>query len=804
MSSDFVTIYSSALPDDTRVAAFRAVEGLSRPYEIEVFLLAPSASLILDGGVGCKARLILDREDDKLPPFYFAGIFASLELLHEVADRTLVRGVIVPRFWQLGLSMHSRIFTKMTIVEIIQTVLAENAFATDEYELRLGSYSKEEHVCQYRESDLAFLSRWMEREGIYYFFEHTEDGEKLILSDDKSYDKDPVGLPVRYHPQSGADASAGASFRSFRCRHSTLPAKVRLTDYDYGNPNLDVFGTANVSDSSTGEVCIYGDRFFSPNDGKRLAQIRAEAFQAREVLYQAVGTRLHLRPGYVFELDEHPRAPFNTEYLALEVTHFGNQNAGGTMFDEYIDMPHNDVYLVEVLAMPAKKQYRAERTTPWPRIFGYENGIVDGIAQSEYAQIDEHGRYAVKFKFDENTQKPGRGSTYVRMIQPHGGSVEGFHFPLRKGTEVILNFLGGDPDRPVIIGVAPNALTPSPVTVNNFTRNIIQTGGRNALEFEDLAGNQWVHLSTPYETSYFHIGMPWNGTHELIMHTFKDGLLYAGANYDLRVGELGSGTWDAFIKNDWKTYVQNGGMSIGISLDPTPPSAGTFALDARTNIALHSTLGTYSLNVDAGRSTTTVKSDTSVTVEDGKYEHKVTGGPTTLKNTDNTTTIESKQKVTVESKDDAMDVLAKQAILMKSSDSTINIEAPQGDIMIKTPNKTITVDCTTFTDTSQDKKSNWGSVSDIATGSWTVYKLADWFEVGVSAKAEISISASLAFKLGVSLELGQTLNLEEKIFTKKDAIVEDVTALAVLNLKSGGIVMVNALGFFSTTALKIL
>src|SRR5262249_54570578 len=154
-------------------------------------------------------------------------------------------------------------------------------------------------------------------------------------------------------------------------------------------------------------------------------------------------------------------------------------------FRSLLQMEHDDVYFVELTAIPEKTQFRAQSQTPWPRIYGYENGSVDGSADSEYAQIDDQGRYNVKFKFDESNLKSGKASTFVRMMQPHGGGIEGFHFPLRKGTEVVFSFLGGDPDRPVISGVVPNALTPSPVTSGNHTKNVIQTGGRNRFELED-------------------------------------------------------------------------------------------------------------------------------------------------------------------------------------------------------------------------------------------------------------------------------------------------------------------------------
>ncbi len=798
--SDFISISSSALPDDTRVAAFRATEAISRPYEVEVFLLAPSEGLELGDGIGAKAKLILDRADDKLPPFYFSGVFASLELLHEADNRALVRGVIVPRIWQLSLSQHSRIFTKMSLPEIIEAVLGDNALSGDDYELRLGKYAKEEHVCQYRESDLAFLSRWMEREGIYYFFEHTEDGEKLILCDDKSYDKDPIGTPVRYHPQAGGDMSAGASFRSFRCRHSTLPANVKLKDYDYAKPNLDVCGLAPVSDSGTAEVSIYGDRFFSPSEGKRLAQLLAESYKAREVLYQATGTRLHLRPGHVFELEDHPRVPFNAEYVAIEVTHWGNQATGGRGFREFIALEHDDVYLVELTAIPSKTQYRAQRTTPWPRIYGYENGLVDGSADSEYAQIDDQGRYLVKFKFDESSLKNGKASTFVRMMQPHGGAVEGFHFPLRKGTEVVFNFLGGDPDRPVIAGVVPNVLTPSPVTSANHTRNVVQTGGRNRLELEDLAGQQRVTMSTPHENSHLLMGYP-NAGHHFILQTDRNVLLNAGQNFDLRVGQIhGSGTWDAIVKNDWKNHVQNGGFSLGVGTAPHTPGAGGVDIVANTFMKLQAQTGDFSLNVDAGTGTVNIHGDTALTVAAGKYETTVTGGPTTIKNTNNTTTVESNGQVTFESKTAGMDIKADAAITIASTTATVDINAPN-NITLKSKNANVVVDCVTFEDKSSERKSWYDQHSQFAAGKWTVLKFGDWFEAGFSAKAEISASLSLAAKLSISMEFAQTIDLKTKLFGKKTEMFVDVEALCY-NIIGGIIVSVDAPLFVSTTALK--
>ncbi|AUX42847.1 uncharacterized protein SOCE26_042820 [Sorangium cellulosum] len=558
--SEQITFSSSILPGLTRVVGFRGVEAISRPYRFEIFFSIPSEGeedANFSEMVGSKARLVIDRLDDKNPPFLFAGVLAGVDLLHEYGGRALLRAVLVPRLWGLTLSKHSRIFTKKSVPDVIRAVLEENGIASGDYELRLGSHETEEHICQYRESDFDFISRWMEREGIYYYFEHTEDGERLILCDDKAYPAEALGTPVRYHPQTGEDRSAGASFRTFSCQHGALPSRVKLKDYDYVRPNFPLSGAAPVSPYGAGEISLHGERFFSAEAGSRLAQLRAEEYLAREAVAQASGSRLHLRAGYTFELEEHPRARLNTKYLAIEVRHHGNQSAGHDDLQELVPLDHEEVYFVEVAAIPATTQFRAESRTAWPRIYGYENGTVDGSASSEYAQIDEHGRYLVRFKFDEASPRDGSGSTYVRMMQPHGGGVEGFHFPLRRGTEVVLSFLGGDPDRPVISGVVPNVLTPSPVTSGNHTKNVIQTGGRNRIEMEDAAGSQRITVSTPHANTYLRMGAP-NDNHELIAKTDAKSVWDSGGNFDVHVGKKGGGNWAVNVRDNVSMDIESG------------------------------------------------------------------------------------------------------------------------------------------------------------------------------------------------------------------------------------------------------
>jgi len=195
------------------------------------------------------------------------------------------------------------------------------------------------------------------------------------------------------------------------------------------------------------------------------------------------------------------------------------------------------VYRVEVESIRAATQYRHPRVTPMPRAEGVEVGFVDGPADSPYAQIDAHGRYKVRLHLDERSNPAAGASTWVRMLQPHAGAPEGWHFPLRKGTEVLISFLGGDPDRPVITAAVPNADYPSVVTSANHTHNVLHTGSDNRVEMEDRAGGQYIDLSTPPQNTFLHLGAH-HGPHayNYITSTDGDGLIRTGGDYNVTVG----------------------------------------------------------------------------------------------------------------------------------------------------------------------------------------------------------------------------------------------------------------------------
>jgi type VI secretion system secreted protein VgrG len=502
MSDDF-SFVTSGLPMAVRVAGFRGLESLSQCYTFDVYVTV-AAELDVDPQdvIGLRGTLFnnLDGAPDRVH-----GVVTEIELIRSVKDdlltaTSLYRLRLAPQLAALAQTKHSRIFTDVTVLDVLRSVLEEEGLSSDDYEIRgSGTYQVESMITQYKESSLDFLHRWMEREGLYYYFEHGDDAEKLIITDDKGQ-HEPVPLllaAVPYRPTTGKDWSAGAHFQEVLIKHAAAPGSVRLNDFDYRKPRLDLSSRSAIASNGLGVISTYGQRFFTAAEGARLARLRAEELRVAAMRHEFSGPVGRLHPGYTVDLSEHPKPSLNQRYLLVGVEHSGFSPRIGAWGD-VVKHDSEDVYRVKALCLPADVQYRHPSKTPWPSIDGFENATVDGPATSEYAQIDEDGRYSIKFHFDEGTLKDGRASTLVRMMQPHGGSTEGFHFPLRKGTEVLCAFLGGDADRPVIIGVVPNALTPSNVIANNNTQNIIQTGSGSYVTIEDKKGEQYVNIFCPY------------------------------------------------------------------------------------------------------------------------------------------------------------------------------------------------------------------------------------------------------------------------------------------------------------------
>ena len=534
--ADPFELVCDALGTQAILSGFKGREAISQPFHFDVFVSLPLEAVPEHAAlVGQPLTLTVvggvDAGDDQ--PTH--GLVVAFEVIDEAAERALLRLEVRPRLFLLGLSRHARVFTGMKVPDILEEVLA-GAGLTD-YELRLSrDYPVRPHVSQYKESDLAFLERLMEHDGIYYFFEHTSSAHKLVIADDSTLHAPSRPKPVRYHPVQGGDLGSDL-FVTVAERRRLRPKLVRLTDYDYTKPALDVKGEQAVSDHTGAEVVVHGVGALDPGDAGRLAQVRKEELLAAERVFELHGSAFHLRSGGAFDVSDHPRDAVNASYLCTELEHVGNARIRGAELSALTGIARDVVYEVRAWAILANVVFRPPRLRHAPRVPGFERGTVDGPADSDYAQLDADGRYYLKLGWDESDRKGDKSSVRTRMMQPHAGNPEGMHLPLRKATEVLVAFIGGDPDRPVIAGAVPNAETPSVVTSSNHTRNIFHSGGDNHIEIEDQDGGQWVDVRSPTQDSRLHLGTPHDDdSHYVVEHTDADCRFTIGGNQDIRVG----------------------------------------------------------------------------------------------------------------------------------------------------------------------------------------------------------------------------------------------------------------------------
>ena len=461
---DFV---SQALSKDTfGVVNFKGSEGFSKCYEFEITLVATDPEIDLDKVLQNAATFTILREDGDIP---FHGILAQFDQLHAVEEYVYYRAVLVPKLWWLSLTHHNQLFLNKKIPEIIEEVLKDGGLTTEDFEMHLeNDYPAWEYVCQYRESHLSFVYRWMERDGMYFFFEQTENGEKMIITDSKiAHTEMPQGKTMYYLPPSGLDeAHREEAIKAFVCRQKMLPKNLRLKDYNYRTPSLEVSGNAQVKANGRGDVYIYGEHFRTPEEGNALAKVRAEELLCREKLFYGESTIPYLRTGYLFDLQDHYRNSYNEKYLTIEIEHQGSQTAfllAGVQRG-LSDMEAQVYYRNSFVSIPSGVQLRAERKTEKARFYGTMNAKIDAAESGKYAELDDQGRYKVILPFDLSGRKDGKASAYLRMAQPYAGTDHGMHFPLHKGTEVLLTFIDGDPDRPIIAAAVPNPEFPSQVT----------------------------------------------------------------------------------------------------------------------------------------------------------------------------------------------------------------------------------------------------------------------------------------------------------------------------------------------------
>ena len=548
---------SKAVSEDTfGVVSVDGTEGLSQLYQFDISLVSERADIDLDSVMQEPASFFIYRPDGSTVPYH--GIIAQCDLVRAVGSYYLYMVRLVPKLWRLTLTHHNQIFLNSLPQDIIAQVLGDGGLTSLDFEFRLqGSYVTWEYACQYGESHYDFVCRWMERNGIYYFFDQSGESEKLIMTDSKmAHVASNLGNELTYAPVSGLEAlHLDESVQSYICRRQLVPKNITMKDYDYRKPTLNVSGAAEVPTISYGEQYYYGDHFRTPEEGDKLAKIRSEEFLCRGKQYHGESTVPYLMPGFTFTLKEHFNEQLNTEYLTISMEHRGNQTGYliSGIRENLSERETQRVYSNTFTAIESNVQFRASRTTRRPHLHGTISGRIDAAGSGQYAEVDDQGRYKVILPFDRSGRDGGKASAWVRMMQPYGGSDHGIHFPLHKGCEVLLTFIGGDPDRPVIAGAVANPDNPSQITSDTQTKARLTTSGGNMIHIEDREGEQRILHQSPTANTWFRMGAPNDppaAGHEddededntkfdeegFGFSTKGDSAHYIGANYKIEIG----------------------------------------------------------------------------------------------------------------------------------------------------------------------------------------------------------------------------------------------------------------------------
>ena len=494
---------------------FTGHENVSQLFSFDLELKSEETDLDEDGVINQPCCLEIYYGQTSSPIRVIHGLINEFEDVNYLADGTLYRAKMVPRVWQLGLFDTNEVYLDQTIEQTLTVMLEEANFVSgQDFRFDLSrTYRKWPFRLQYNETHSDFLQRIIEREGIYYYFDHSGDGDVIVFCDNnnrlpKMVQSDEADS-VSYQANSSAYVASGANtVNSIFCKRQSLPKKITLRDFNEENPSLDIRGESVINSAGVGAINLYGLNITSPEEGQALADIHANAFRCRQKSYIGQGDVVNMSAGHTFRLQDHPRSSFNElEYLIESIEHAGanlNQNTGVSSSDgEAVNYSNSFAALSTALEFVPKRQAVA------PEINGTLNAVVDAEAQSGYAELDAYGRYKIKLPFDRKDREGGKASHWVRMMQPYGGVGSGMHFPLRAGTRVLLAFVGGDPDRPFISGtIDDSGDQQSIVTADNQTNSIIKTASGNKIEIEDMEGTNRIKLQTGDNKTYMHLGAP--------------------------------------------------------------------------------------------------------------------------------------------------------------------------------------------------------------------------------------------------------------------------------------------------------
>jgi len=478
---------------DLKVLEFTGREAISQPFRFELELVSERPDLDLESLLHGQAFLSFDAQG--------CGIHGQIYQVGQGdSGKRLTRYhlSLVPRLTYLGHRINQRIFQHQNVPQIVTQILKDHSILRDAFEFRLGSeYPEREYCVQYAESDLAFIQRLCAEVGIHYHFQHSPEGHLLVFGDDQTvFPKLPE--PTLYLPGSGMSAGAPAIQR-FNVRVETRTSVVTRRDYNFEKPRLSLESRSDGEQRPVLEDYHFPGQFNDRETGKGLTRRALERHVADYRQAEGTSDESSLVCGHFLQLTGHPRSDWNDLWLLTCVEHRGRQPQ---VLEESVtsDGESFQGYRNTFVATPWDVVFRPALCPEKPRMSGYQPAVVTGPKDLEI-HCDEYGRVKVQLAWDRDGELSEHSSCWLRVAtgwaHDHYGSV----LIPRVGMEVLVGFIDGDADKPLVMGCLPNAATPVPLDLPaDKTRSIFRSqsspggGGYNELRIEDKKGAEEIYL----------------------------------------------------------------------------------------------------------------------------------------------------------------------------------------------------------------------------------------------------------------------------------------------------------------------
>jgi type VI secretion system secreted protein VgrG len=483
-------------PDALLLHSFRGREAISRSFEFQLELLSENDAIAFDQIVGQRVSVKVLLADGA--PRYWNGFVSRFSQAGRDQHLAIYQAAMVPWLWFLTRTSDCRIFQQKTAPEIIQQVFKEAGF--NDFAVRLyGNFAPRDYCVQYRETDFTFVSRLMEEEGIFYFFEHEENKHVLVLANDPAAHK-----PCPEQPSARYELSAGGwqdddVIYAWHQEQEFRPGVYSATDYNFETPESSL--AASVNGKSKYELYDYPGEYRKRSEGDGIVRIRLEEQEMTRVVARGTSDCRAFTTGYRFELEDHYRKDLNQAYVLSSVHHDAKQGSNYGSGEDNEEVTYSNAFE----CIPASTPFRPPRTTPAPVVRGCQTAVVVGPAGEEI-YTDKYGRVKVQFHWDREGKRNDSSSCWIRVASPWAGKGWGGLQIPRIGQEVIVDFLEGDPDQPIIIGRVYNAGQmppfgmPGGANISGFKSSSTKGGGGyNEFSFDDSKGKELINVHGQYD-----------------------------------------------------------------------------------------------------------------------------------------------------------------------------------------------------------------------------------------------------------------------------------------------------------------